>query len=542
MWPVRRADEQAVTQISREARIAPALARVLWLRGVRDAKGVERWLRPSVDHCYQSNLLPDFAPAVDRIRRAITAGEGILVWGHDDLDGITSIVVLARILSDLRASVFHYIPTRGKERHGLNPELALSYLSRGVKLVITVDCGITNRRQVESLREGGMDVIVTDHHEVMDRMPDSVANVDPKRLGSTYPYRGLAGVGVALKLAMGLAEQLLGLSAREFLSVQPQLHAVAVLGTIADRVPLVDENRTLVATGLRLLEITTQPAIRAVLDHLGAGRGLTVSRLVADLMPLFASANGDEGVERILHSTPEQARDWVSDLAARSVEWRAEAERTFAIAEQLVSVGDGIVFVRDRSLSLRALGFCASRLKDRHQLPAIVMGWRGDAWVGECRGVDGVSLMDLLTANSRFFIDYGGHKKAAGFSILDESVEEFVRSAELYAHEHFAGRVEREDIVQADARLPLAEFGFDCRELAPFGEGNHHPFFLSDCERLLPAGDGWVTESRPDIRMRALHRGARIVPGARSGVLYSVDDDGMPVLVDTCALPEGATA
>ena len=542
MWPIRRADEEAVARVSAEARIAPALARVLWLRGVRDANGVERWLRPSVDHFYPSNLLPDFAPAVARIRRAVSDGEGILIWGHDDLDGMTSVVVLARVLSDMRAGVYHYIPTRGRERHGLNPQLAATYLNRGVRLVITVDCGITNRRQVESLREGGMDVIVTDHHEVMDSIPDAVANVDAKRPDSAYPYRGLAGVGVALKLAMGLADVSLGLSAREFLSVQPQLHSVAVLGTIADRVPLVDENRTLVATGLRSLETAAQPAIRAVLDHLGASQGLTVSRLVADLMPLFASANGDEGVERILHSTPEQARDWVRDLAARSVDWRAEAERTFAIAEQSVSVGDGIVFVRDRSLSLRALGFCASRLKDRYQLPAIVMGWRGDAWVGECRGIDGVSLMDLLSANSRFFIDYGGHKKAAGFSILDEPAEEFVRSAEQYAHENFAGRVEREDLVEADARLSLSEFRFGCRELAPFGEGNQHPLFLSDCERLLRSGDGWMAESRPDIRFRTPHRSARIVPGERSQVLYSVDDDGTPVLVDTCVLSDGATA
>lgn len=541
MWPVRSADETAVVRLSERAHIAPALARVLWLRGVRDAAGVERWLRPSPDHLYPADLLPDFVPAVERIKRAITEGEGILIWGHDDLDGMTSVVVLARVLSDLRARVYHYIPTRGKERHGLNAALALTYRGRGVGLVITVDCGITNRAQVEALRECGMDVIVTDHHEVMERMPDSVANVDPKRPDTGYPYRGLAGVGVALKLAMGLAERELGLSMREFLSVHPQLHAIAVLGTLADRVPLTDENRTIVTTGLRTFETTTQPAVRAVLDHLGVGRDLTVTRLVAELMPLFASANGDEGVERILHSTPVQARDWVRDLAVRSVDWRADAERSFAIAEQVMSLGDGIIFVRDRSLSLRALGFCASRLKDRCQLPAVVMGWRGDAWVGECRGIDGVSLMELLAANSRLFIDYGGHKKAAGFSILDESVDEFIRSAELFAHQHFAGHVEREDVVRADARLRLADFDFDCGELAPFGEGNHHPIFMSDSERLLPAGEAWTTESRPDIRMRLAQRCARIAPGVRSALLYSVDDDGAPLIVDTCPQPEGRT-
>ena len=136
------------------------------------------------------------------------------IWGHDDLDGITATVILDRLLTDLRGDVRFHIPQKGKEKHGIDAEVALRHAREGVKLVITVDCGITNRRQVEDLRAGGVDVIVTDHHEVTEPMPEAVANVDPKRPDSQYPYRGLAGAGVALKLAMGLAKEAVGVGTR----------------------------------------------------------------------------------------------------------------------------------------------------------------------------------------------------------------------------------------------------------------------------------------------------------------------------------------
>ena len=163
-------------------------------------------------------------------------------------------------------------------------------------------------------------------------------------------------------------------------------------------------------------------------------------QFVTELLPLFAAANGNEGVQKFLAATTDEARAWVVELARRREEWQQQAEQTYELALTHLSVGDGIVFARARELSLRALGFCANRLKDKYQLPVIVMGWRGDAWVGEGRGVEGLNLMDVLAACSRFFIDYGGHKKAAGFSMKDEMVDEFIRAAEAYAHEHFAAK------------------------------------------------------------------------------------------------------
>ena len=526
MWPLKEVDQAAIARLSAESREPNLVCRLLWLRGVRDAESVRRWLNPSIEHLHPPELLPDFALAVARIKQAIERREPILLWGHDDLDGISSIVILYRLLTDLRADVRYHIPTRGRERHGLDAAAATDFVRDGVRLIVTVDCGITNRDQVELLRAQGIGVVVTDHHEVPEQMPDAVANVDAKRPDSRYPYRGLASAGVSLKLGLGLVSDRLGASVAEFLSVQPDLFAMAVLGTVADRVPLTGENRTLVVLGLRRLGATRIPAVRAVLEHVGTVGRLTLSQFVAGLLPFFAAARGNEAVDKFLNANMDDARAWVGELSAQSEEWRAEAERSYAIAQAAVRVGDGVLFACSRELSLRALGSCAARLKDLYQLPAIVTGWRGDAWVGECRGIDGVSLLDLLDNCRRFLIDYGGHKKAAGFTIADDQVAGFTRCAEEYAHEHFAGRIQPENVVRADAVLPVAEFDPALAVLAPFGDGNPPPVFVSDSVRLQPRDAGWAPEERPELSFRAPRREVGIEPGVPVRLLYTMDDLG----------------
>jgi single-stranded-DNA-specific exonuclease len=525
MWPLREVDEPAVARLSAEAGITGLVARLLWLRGVRDADAVHRWLAPDLGHLYPPELLPDFEPAVARLQQAIARREKVLIWGHDDLDGITSVVILHRLLTDLQGTALYHIPQKGKERHGLNGELAAELLG-GAGLVVTVDCGITNRDQVAFLRSKGIDVVVTDHHEVAESMPEAVANVDPTRPDSRYPYRGLASAGVTLKLAMGVAREALGLSVAEFISVQPQQFAMAVLGTLADRVPLTGENRTIIAASVGRLREIPVVAVRAVFDYLNAGEKLTMRRFVTELLPLFAAADGNEGVREFLGSDLEEARTWVAELAQRRTEWHEQVEQTYELALKNLAVGDGIVFARHRDLSLRALGSCAVRLKDSFQLPAIVLGWRGDAWVAEGRGIEGVNLMDVLSACGRFFIDYGGHKKAAGFSIKDEMVDEFMRCAEAYAHEHFAGRIQPENVLRADALLPLAEYDRDVVRLAPFGEGNPQPVFATGPEELQRVADGWTVPGRPDLLLQVANGAVQLDARLTSRLLYTVDDFG----------------
>uniref|UniRef100_A0A7C4GG91 Single-stranded-DNA-specific exonuclease RecJ n=1 Tax=candidate division WOR-3 bacterium TaxID=2052148 RepID=A0A7C4GG91_UNCW3 len=530
-WQVKPVDEALVSALVSAAGLPVYVARLLALRGVSSATQARQWLKPELDHLHPARLLPDFQAAAGRVLGAIGRREPILVWGHDDLDGMTATAVLCRLLDNLRADVRYHIPSRVRDRHGLDPSGVERELPDG-GLVLTVDCGITNIRAVAAVRQRGVDVVITDHHEVLDELPPAVASVDPKRPDSEYPYRGLAGVGVALKFGFGIAEEAIGIRPREFVSTLPDLMALAVLGTLADRVPLTGENRTLVSVGMRFLEETRLPAVRAVLDSVGGEGRLTAAKFVAELLPLFASADGREGVARLLSDDADAARRWVDDLRVRSREWREEAERTFTLAQELVQVGDGILFARSREFSLRALGSTAARLKERYQLPAVVMGWRGDAWVGECRGMDGVNLIELFKALRRYLDDYGGHRKAAGFSLQDNVVEEFVRQAELYAHENFAGNVVPERGLQADAVLPIEQFSADLVQLAPFGEGNPEPVFVSEPVRLSRSEAGWVVSSRPELALVSGRRELSVQAGQVAVLLYSMDDFGRLTLLD----------
>lgn len=533
MWPLRPADDGAVDELARACDLPRSLARVLWLRHVRTQGQAEQWLNPSLDNLHDPSGLPDLAAAVDRILAAAQTRETVLVWGHDDLDGMTATAILVRLLRHLRVPVKHHIPVKGRERHGLDAGVAGELLTGPGGLVVTVDCGITNALPVVLLKQRGIDVVVTDHHEVVGDLPPAVANVDAKRVDSHYPYRGLSAAGIALKLGVGLVRSAVGLTQQQLVSALPELVALAVLGTIADRVPLTGENRQLVAAGLPVLEGCRLPAVAAVIARLRSEDGpLTVARFVAELLPLFAAANAGEGVERLLDATEEQASEWVDGLVLRRKEWRAEVERSHEIVERVASVGDGVVFARSRDLSLRALGACANRLKDRLQVPAIVMGWRGDAWVGEGRGMDSASLIELLKAHSDYFIDFGGHRKAGGFSIAEDRVDEFVGSAERYAHEHFAGRIKREDLREADAVLPLRDLDEGVRRLGPFGDGNPQPVFLSEQSELRPQGRLWYAVDRPDIELRPGRPGVLLEPGVPLELVYTVDEQGRVSVLD----------
>ncbi|MFO7639383.1 MAG: DHH family phosphoesterase [bacterium] len=543
MWPVRPIDEPAAAALAAAAGTSPLLGRLLWLRGVRDAAAARRWLEPRLEDLYPPESLPDFAPAADRVIRAIERRETILIWGHDDLDGVTAVALLKLVLEGMRARVLYHIPARGREKHGLDAGRAEAFAAQGARLVITVDCGITNRADIARLGERGVDVIVTDHHELPDGLPPALASIDPKRPDSAYGYRGLSGAGVALKFALGLAGRRPGLTPAEFWSSEPDAVALAVLGTIADRVPLTGENRTLVACGMGKLLDCRLAAVRAVLARLDCGpahgRYAPLAALPR-LLPLFAAADGLGAVERLLDPDPASAGWWLDELEQKAKEWQAEAEATWQLAQAAARIGDGLIVVKDRRLSLRALGYCATRFRYAYHLPALVMGWRGDAWVGECRGTEGMSLVELLSAQREKFIDYGGHRLAAGFTIADERVEEFIAAAERYAHENFARSVAQGERERADLLLPLAGFEPGVRRLAPFGEGNPRPWFVSEPTRVREHARYWTAETRPDL---PLYPGpAAVLPDdATARLLYTVDDEGR-VLVRECRAAPGEPA
>ncbi len=533
-WQIKTVDENLVQRLAEDALIPRVLARLLILRGVKDRDGVRVWLHPQLTDLHPPSLLPDFEPAVERIFQAIEKRERIWVWGHDDLDGMTAVVIMLQVLKGLRAMVGYHIPTKGRDKHGLDAGLVAKIpVDERPGLIITVDCGISNHQDIEVLKQLGVDVIITDHHEIIPPLPSARAVVDPKRYDSDYPYPYLSGAGVALKLGMGIIQSKLGVSVNELFSALPDLLTFVTLGTVADRAPLTGENRILVKLGFERLFNSKVPAVQAVMEMLSVDcTQLTVASFLSEILPLFASANGNEGVEKFLNGDLESVRVWVREMAHRSYEWRLEAERTLAIAEKNVRLGDGILFVQHPELSLRALGYSAGRLKDRYQVPAIVMGQRGDIWVGECRGIDGVDLMELLRALRNYFIDFGGHQKAAGFTILPERVPYFITAAERYAHENFATRIVPENRVVADGVLPFSEFTTEITALAPFGDGNPQPVFISEPVRLVKMMHGLVPESNEQLLLNPGRDLPAIEPALEYYALYTVDDSGGVTLLD----------
>ncbi len=533
-WRLKPVDEETVRRLAVAANVPAVVARLLVGRGVTTVPEVHGWLNPGINQLHPAELLPDFERTKERLFQAIKRREVILIWGHDDLDGVTATTVLYQALTGLQAKVRFYIPTKGRDKHGLDCRLWERGSFADVGLVVTVDCGITNHQEVALLKQRGVDVVVTDHHEVIDPLPGAVANVDPKRPDSGYPYPYLTGVGLALKLAIGLVQEKPGLSVAEFFSAQPDALVLTMLGTIADRAPITGENRVLVALGLELMKRSQLPAVQAVLKTLGVvPERLTIADFLGELLPLFAAASGEEGVKMFLSSDPVAAEVWVKELVNKSREWREEAERTYTLAQENVRIGDGILFVQHPGLSLRALGFSAARLRERYHMPAVVMGWRGDAWVGECRGMDGVDLMALLRALRRYFIDYGGHQKAAGFSIHEEQVADFIRAAERFAHENFAPRIFPANQFVADAALPFNEFEPMVARLGPFGEGNPAPVFISGPTRLFKAENGFRPADRPELVLETGRWNKEIESEALYRVIYNVDELCRLTVIDT---------
>jgi single-stranded-DNA-specific exonuclease len=524
VWQVKEINEPALAEFIRTTGLKEPLARILYLRDVRNPEAMSKFINPKLIDLYSPSLLPDIEKALDRISYAIANRERILLWGHEDLDGITSVVSLYETLQDLRADVRYYIPAKHVEKHGLNPEKVRGFSDNRIKLVITVDCGITNFVEVEELTQSGIDTLIIEHHEVMEKMPKAIANVDAKRKDSVYPYRNLAAVGVVLKVAMALTERILKIKGEEFFTIKPDFLAFAAIGTISDRVPLNDENRILVKYGLEQVKKTSRPVIKALFEeeHLALS-GLTAERFQSVLLPLFASANGNQGCQFFLSQDYEAVKQWIRELSNQSMFWKDEARQALTIAENHLQLSEGIIIVKSAELPLRCLGHCASKLRERFQVPAIIIGKRGDTWVGECRGMDQVNLVDLLKANGKFFIDYGGHKKACGFSILEENLEPFINGAKDYARKNFAGKIKPEKIL-ADAILPISWLTKEFADLGPFGEGNQSPLVIAPDTPLKRIENKLSSHHNPTLVLRENSDQPILVDGVYN-LLYTFDEN-----------------
>jgi single-stranded-DNA-specific exonuclease len=430
--------------------------------------------------------LADMPAAVERVLRAVSQREPIVVYGDYDADGVTSTTLLVQALRAIGGDASAYIPDRFGEAYGLNrPALAL-LRGAGCGLVITVDCGIRSPAEVEYASGMGLDVIVTDHHTVPDALPPAVAVLNPKRVDSVYAFRDLAGVGVAYRLVQALSQISGGAASACRLDPESYLDLVA-LGTVADIVPLVGENRALVRDGLGLLRLGARPGTRALADAAGIRMDGIESRDIAfRLGPRLNGAgrleHADLAYRLLMCESLETAAELAAHIDGINTARQTLLENQVAMARASLALDRSVLLVGDPEFHEGVVGLVASRLVESHYRPALVMCIGPDVTRGSARSVPGFHITRALEASADLLSQFGGHEQAAGFTLPTAHLDAFRERMLAYADAHLeAGMLERRRSVDAIVRLDeIDESGTAAlAALGPFGEGNPEPAFAS---------------------------------------------------------------
>jgi len=490
IWQTHACEAAAAATLQRELGLSDVTARLLAIRGHHDLDAARRFLAPSLDQLHDPFLLADMERAVVRLERAIANRERIAVHGDYDVDGITSTVILRRTLELLGADVVHFVPERVRDGYGLQPATFDRLKAEGVQVVVSVDCGIRGAEAARRARELGMDLIVTDHHEPDDEMPQAVAVVNPKRHDCTYPDKNLAGVGVALKLVQALC----GRAGRS--QWVPGFVKVAAIGTLADVVPLIGENRIIAKLGLAML--TKGPhkvGLRALLDACSlTGKTIDSYHISFMLAPRINAAgrmSTPDIAARLLLASEEgmqdEARALAGQLETENTRRRTEELDIVTKARKIVEtdpeVGSrSVLVVAGEGWHRGVIGIVASKLVDQFYRPAIVLSLDNGVAHGSCRSIPGFDMLAALEACAPMLGRFGGHKQAAGLQIESGRVKEFRLAVNAHADE----RLEPDDL---RPRLWLdGPLNFDAitdrvvaelNSLAPFGPSNPRPKFFT---------------------------------------------------------------
>lgn len=483
-WNLRRPGQAAARRALEQSGLSPLCASLLCARGLDDPDKAARFLSSGPERFHDPFLLKDMDQAVERIRRAVDGHELICVYGDYDVDGITATCLLTEALASLGGEVTSYIPDRSEEGYGLNPKAVARLADQGVRLIVTVDCGITAAPEVELARSLGMDVVVTDHHHCKDRIPDAAAVVDPRRPDCPYPFPELAGVGVALKTAQALVPP----EGRE--AVFLRFGELAAIGTVADVMRLTDENRSLVRMGLELLSHTPRPGLRALLREAGLDPGAvpTAVTIGYGLAPRINAAGRMEQAKvalDLLLTRDEQEGEQLAQALCRLNRERQAIEMD--IYEQCAAMLDQpmeapcIVLARE-GWHQGVVGIVASRLSEKYSCPAFMICLEHGMGKGSCRSFGGFNLFAALEQCADLLDQYGGHEMAAGFTVREENIPRLTARLNGLVSAHAGGKpmeaaVDVDAEIEHCAQLTAAQVE-SLAALEPFGTGNPKPVFL----------------------------------------------------------------
>ena len=488
VWEHLTGDETHISALVSALGIDPVIAHLLVVRGIVAPDKAERFLHPSIDHLHDPFQLADLPLAVDRLLRAIDRKERIAVHGDYDVDGVTSTVILRRLLELLGADVVHFIPDRIKDGYGLEPAGIERLAAQQVSVVVSVDCGIRSGAAATRARELGLDLVITDHHEPDATLPPALAVINPKRPDCPYPDKDLAGVGVALKLVQALCQR------TDHTRWLPGFIKMAALGTVADVVPLRGENRVIAKLGLdQLSRGPHTTGLRALLDSTGLlGQTLNSFHIAFRLAPRINAAgrmSTPDLAARLLLLADEgraaEAKDLAEQLDTENLRRQQEETDILTAARRRVDTDPDVgahamLVVWGEGWHRGVIGIVAAKLVDAFHRPAIVLAIDGDLAYGSGRSIPGFDLLDALEHCGDLFTRFGGHRHAAGLTIETGRLKALRTRLTAFADDRL-GPDDLTPRLRVDRRLPLAAITpavvEGLRAMEPFGAGNPRPVF-----------------------------------------------------------------
>ena len=536
-WSIRylptAENASAVKSLADALGILPTTAKLLFTRGLRTAEEATVFLKQAETSLHDPFMLKDIERAVARILKALEKGERIAIYGDYDVDGVTSVSLLYTYLSRLGADIGYYIPCRSREGYGLSTSAINTLKERGVELIITVDTGITAMEEVAYATALGIDTVVTDHHECRPELPEACALVNPHRADDAYPFKDLAGVGVVFKLICALEMTRCRTDGRSEIDGVRQICReyadLVAIGTIADVMPIVDENRLIVALGLKLLEETKRPGLRALIDAASGNRAgdqkfppkkrkINSGFIGFVLAPRINAAgrvsSASIAVELLLATDNERAAELAEELCnlntTRQVEENRIAVEVYQKIEQMpTELCDRIIVIEGDTWQQGIIGIVSSRITERYGLPSILISFDGstrgfasddDLGKGSGRSIKGLNLVEALADSEEHLARFGGHELAAGLTIRRGNIDAFRKQINQYAHKHLT-----EDMlcisIDADCEVQMKDLTLalaqEIDKLEPFGTSNPVPnFVLRDASllRIIPMGNGKHTK------------------------------------------------
>lgn len=481
-WEVYQKEEIKAKQIEEKFGVSGLLANIIASRKIGNDEDIRVFLNPTRKDFHDPFLFQDMKKAVERIAKAIENQENVIIYGDYDVDGITSTTVLKKFLKDRGLEVDTYIPNRLEEGYGLNKNAIDEIKKRNVDLIITVDCGISSTEEVEYAKNLGIEVIITDHHETLDTLPDAIAVVDAKRKDNTYPFRGLAGVGVVFKLIQAICIHL-DISENEALKYLD----LVCIGTISDIVPLVDENRVIAKLGLKLIEVTKNPGLQCLIQTVGYKKvdsNMVSFGLAPRINACGRMGHQQDALKLFLTENKTEAQQITEVLNQYNKERQATEKRIFEeaiskIEEEHMDDNQTIV-LGGTNWHHGVIGIVSSKITEMYFKPSILICYEEDEGKGSGRSIPGFDLHDALCKCSNQLEKYGGHEMAVGLTLKKENFEEFKEKFEQIAKSCHLEQIE--PVLYIDDEISLKDMNKETvKELSllePFGEKNKVPLFL----------------------------------------------------------------